>query len=706
MRTKKDKSILPKSNIKIIIIFLSVITSFSTKLQSQYPVNYQYTLLPSKVIDEIIVASSGDLAMHHIIELAGYNRPRRDDEFKDLPDESKYMIEKLRQYGLDNFKVEKFGKTTTWRGIEGSLREVSPGISKIADFEDLPPMLAEGSATTDVEAPLIWVGEGLPAFFENNTANIKGKIVLTSGSLWQVHSLAMKAGALGTVSFYSPRPLTDPIQIPNSAIGEGNGFAFLLSPREAQYLRDRLLSRENIIVSAKIKTKSEELDLHVLQCVIQGADTTASEIILTAHLYEGYVKMGADDNASGSAVLLEVAHLLNDLIKEGKIEKPKRNIRFLWVPEFSGTIPWVNAHKELVKEALCNINLDMVGLRLRDNKSFMTLYRSGFSNTSFVNDVMERYFRYVGETNTEGITDNLGRRGFSKRIVSPAGTEDPFYFKILSLHGSSDNAIFNDWSIGAPAVKLGIWPDNYYHTSEDSPDKCDPTQLRRVIFITAAGAYTMASAGDEMAIRILSEMYAGANARLGIQMGKASDMIWNASAESIKSVYKRAVYNIEGFIMAEKSAIDKVKMISETPDVLNIITNRKEKLDDLLQMHLDALRDLMIARSKEFSVPAPTLTTDDAEKSAIKIIPVPTEKARTMKYAGYNEYLRSLSPGVMTSYPYFGIVNTSEAAGLADGKRNLLQIKKMVDAQFERESPMTDILNYFNVLKEAGLMKF
>ena len=136
------------------------------------------------------------------------------------------------------------------------------------------------------------------------------------------------------------------------------------------------------MVRAKITAKSEEVDLHVPQCVIQGTDTTAGEIIFTAHLYEGYVKMGANDNASGSAVLLEVAHLLNDLIKEGKIEKPKRNIRFLWVPEFSGTIPWVNAHKELVKKALCNINLDMVGLRLflgRPSRDFSSVKEANLS---------------------------------------------------------------------------------------------------------------------------------------------------------------------------------------------------------------------------------------------------------------------------------------------------------------------------------------
>jgi aminopeptidase YwaD len=706
MIAKTYKSISFKTAMRLSFLILIIDISLSTKLQSQYPANYQYTLLPSKVVDEVIGASSGDLAMQHIFNLAGYNRPRTDSEYTNFPEETNYVMEKLREYGIGNSGIEKFGKVTTWRGIEGSLWEVSPGISKIADFEDLPVMLAEGSVSTDVTAPLIWVGEGSASFFENNPTGIKGKIVFTSGNLWMVHSLAMRAGALGTVTFSSPRPLIDPVQIPNSSINGEGGFAFILPPREAQYLRDRLLRRENITVRAKVKAKIEEIDLHVPQCVIMGSDSTAGEIIFTAHLYEGYVKMGANDNASGSAVLLEVAHLLDQLIKEGKIEKPKRNIRFLWVPEFSGTIPWVNAHLALAKNAICDINLDMAGLRLRDSKSFMYLYRSGYSNTSFASDIVESFYRYVGETNSEGITDNLGRRGFIKRIISPTGSDDPFYYKITTLHGSSDNAVFNDWSINVPGIKLGTWPDNYYHTSEDTPDKCDPTQLRRMIFISAASAYTMASAGDEMAIRILSEMYTGAATRLGIEMGKSSDLIWHGTAESMKRIYKRAVYNIEGFIMAEKSAIGKVSVISGAPDVQIMINSRKEKLDNLLQMQLTVLRELMITRSKELSFQPPDLNQDDAEKSAVRIIPVPAEKAKAMKYEEYNDFIKALPAQFLNSNRYFGIVNISEAAGLADGKRNLLQIKKMVDAQFERESPLKDIVNYFNVLKEAGLMKW
>jgi aminopeptidase-like protein len=690
---------------RICFLFLLILFINLRSLYSQYPVNYQYTLLPSKIIDELIGAASGDLAMLHINEMAAYSRPRTDSEYKNSPNEIDYLIGKLREYGIKNFRIEKFGKITTWRGLEGSLWEVSPGISKIADYNDLPEMLAEGSEPADVKAPLIWAGEGLPSFFETNPANLKGRIILTSGSPLSVHSRALKAGALGTISYYSPRPFIDPIQIPNTGI-TGGGFAFMLPPREGQLLRDRLLRYETIIAHAHVNSKNEEIDIQVPQCVIEGSDTTAGEILFTAHLFEGYVKMGANDNISGSAVLIEVAHVLNDLINEGRIPRPVRNIRFLWVPEFTGTIPWANSHPEIIRKALCDINLDMVGLRLRDSKSFMYLHRSGFSTSHFVNDVMESYYRYVGETNSEGITDYLGRRGFTRRIVSPTGTDDPFYYRISSLHGSSDNAVFNDWGIGVPGVKMITWPDDYYHTSEDNPDKCDPTQLRRVIFIAAAGAYTMASADDAMAIRILSEMYAGTCTRMGIQMAKSSDMIWNASAGTMKNVFKRASYNLEGFIMAEKSAMEKIRQISENQEVISTLISGKEKLDNLLQIQLSALRELMITRSKELSVSPADLKPDNLETTALRIIPVPTEKKMTMGFEGDIKYISALSAEFRNTNSYKEIINTSEAAGLADGKRNLLQIKKMVDAQFEKESPLQDMINYFKVLKEAGLMKF
>ncbi|MFN8240914.1 MAG: DUF4910 domain-containing protein [Bacteroidales bacterium] len=686
-------------------LLLCVLLSFPGKLFSQFPVNYQYTLLPNQVVDEILGYSSGDLAMHHINELAPYTRPRTDEELKGTLAESAYIMSKLKEYGLSNYSLDIAGSTTTWRAIEGSIWETGEKMSKLADISDVPEMLVEGSQPADLTAQLIWVGEGMRDWFTANQSSVKGKIVVTSSSPGSVHSAALAAGALGTISFYSPRPYIDPIQIPNTGIGR-TGFAFMLPPREGMLLRDRLTRRENITVRVKVKSITQPVTLQVPQCLIEGKDPAAPEIIITAHLFEGYVKMGANDNMSGSAVILEVAHILNQLITEGRIAKPERSIRFLWVPEFSGTIPWVNNHLAEVRNALCNINLDMVGLRLRDSRSFMYLHRSGFSTASFANDVMESYFRYVGETNVEGITDNLGRRGFSRRIVSPTGTDDPFYYRISSLHGSSDNAVFNDWSINVPGMKLITWPDDYYHSSEDNPDKCDPTQLRRVIFITAAGAYTLASANPSNASRLASESYSLSMLRLGAQEARSGDMIWTASKENITSVYKRAVYNLEGATLAEKAAVDRLLILGRDQMVVAVVNSTKSRLDKVLDSHIENLKDIMKSRCKALGIPDIQISNDEVEKNASRVVPAITQNVRSMGYGGDSKFISEVLSEFRRTHPYNGIFNVDEVAGLADGKRTLLQIKKMIDAQFERETPLQDIINYYQVLKEAGLMQY
>jgi hypothetical protein len=688
----------------VIMVSLLLVNGFSV-LHGQYPANYQYTILPAGMIDEIIVASSGEKALHHINNLAPYTRPRLAGEFPDKLSETIYIMGKLKESGIKTFSLDKVGKTSTWRGIEGTVTEISPGASEIADFTDLPEMLVQGSQNTDIRAQLVWAGEGQTSFFTEKGTSLKGKIIVTSGNVMMVHGRVIKAGAAGTISIYNGRELTDPLQVPNYGIG-GGGFAFILPPREGVLLRDRLLRLEKIEVAVKVKTTSEPVDLVVPQCLIEGSDTAAGEIIITAHLFEGYVKMGANDNMSGSAVILESAWLLNRLITEGKIPKPVRSIRFLWVPEFEGTIPWVNMHLVKVRKAVCNINLDMVGLNLRENKSFLCFNRSGYSTATWANDVMENCFRFVGETNMEGITDDLGRRGFSKRIVAPTGTDDPFYYRIMSLYGSSDNAVFNDWRINVPGLKMNTWPDNYYHSSEDNPDKCDATQLRRAIFITSTSAYTMALADDQLAQRIVSEVFTSAAIRLGIQAGKSNDIVWNSDKENIQSSYKRAAYNLEGSTLAEIAALDKIKQISVQPPVVTLMNSRKQRLDDQLQIQLASLREVMLSRCRILGIQPVEIRQDETEKAAVKIVPVPTEKVKTMGSMNRRGYLSVVSPEFLKENPYSKIVNIDEASGLANGSRNLLQIKKMVDAQFERESPLQDIVNYFKVLKQAGLMQY
>lgn len=688
---------------KLLLTIALISLSGLASVFAQYPPNYHYTFLDQGVTDEIIALSSGDLAFRHIIELAGYSRSRKASEFVNNFPESDYVISRLKEYGINDYKIERFGKVSTWRGLEGSLWEIEPGLSKIADFNDLPLMLASGSNSTEVEAPIVWIGDGSPSFLES--ADLKDKVVLTSANLRSVHSRVMKLGALGTVSFYSPRPLVDPVQIPSSRIS-GEGFGFVLPPREAHLLRDRLSRGEEIKVKVSIKSTTEELEMQVPTCVIKGTDADADEIIITAHIFEGYVKMGANDNLSGSAVILEVANVLNQLINDGIIERPKRNIRFLWVPEFSGTIPWVDSHKDIIDRTIFNLNLDMVGLNLRESQSFFCFHKSGYSTASYANDVVESYYRYVGETNRQGITDRMGRRGFAKRIVSPTGTDDPFYYRIMTLHGSSDHAVFNDANIGVPGLKMITWPDNFYHTSNDRPENCDPTQLRRAIFITAASTYTIASADDDMAIRIASDISGFSSHRMGIQLAKAMDQLSKAGSENIESIYKRSVYNLEGLALGEIASLMKLEELIEEKGSMDFLSNQKVNLEQISATHLLSLRQYMEKRCANLGINPVSIKLSALEKRLAQITPAHTSLIREHGYRTVQRDISALSPEIREGKTFRNIVNTNELAGLAGGAYSVLDIKKMLDSQFEMESPLDEIMNYLELMKEAGLITF
>ena len=48
-------------------------------------------------------------------------------------------------------------------------------------------------------------------------------------------------------------------------------------------------------------------------------------------------RLGADDSASGCAVMLEAARVLKKLIDEGKLPMPERSLRWLFMSECYGS---------------------------------------------------------------------------------------------------------------------------------------------------------------------------------------------------------------------------------------------------------------------------------------------------------------------------------------------------------------------------------
>jgi len=690
-------------------LILTFLLFFGLKVAAQFTPHYQWTLLEKKLMDQIIGEASGETALAYDIEMAGYTRNRLSDEYKTVLWESQFVMDKLKEFGISSARLERFGEMRpTWDGISGELWEVSPGLKKLADYDDQVAMLVSGSQDADVEAELIWIGEGRPAEYKD--LDVKGKIVVTNAGAGSVYNLITEGGAVGILSFNSPRPLADPIQMPYGGLGgrgggQAKGFAFQMPPREGIFIRDRLLRGEKIRVHAKVKVAMENVDLQVPTCVLPGTDPNAGEVIFSAHIFEGYIKQGANDDISGGACLLEMARMLNTMYNDGRLPRPARSIRFIWVPEFSGTGPWVNAHKDIMEKTLCNINLDMVGILLSQSQSFFNLERTTFGNPHYINDVMENYFRYVGETNRTSLVLS-GREGYLNRIVAPSGSDEPFYYAIEGHYGASDHEVFNDWAVGVPAIMMITWPDLFYHTSQDLPNKLDPTQLKRCCVIGAAGAYTIASADAGMAMKIAGETASNSVRRMGHQLARALDELSKATTANFAPVYKKVRGYIEGTLMNETETVEtSLELAPGNAELAATVAIQTAQLKKMAEAQLAILDQNMKVLATRLSVAPVSLKPDDLEKKAITIVPFTTPKVKEAGYGGYRQFMpggggqRGQGGGVPS-----GVANTSELERLCNGKHNALQIKQMLDTQFPRESSLQGIIDYIEVLKTAGLV--
>jgi hypothetical protein len=448
--------------------------------------------------------------------------------------------------------------------------------------------------------------------------------------------------------------------------------------------------------------------MEVVTCAIPGTDPAAGEVIFSAHSFEGISKQGANDNTSGSAAILESARVLKKLVDDGSLPKPKRTIRWVWGPEFSGIGKWAGEHKDLMAKTLCNINMDMVGEWLSKNQAFFCMMRTTYGNPHYINDVMENIYRYVGEGNRERIQNRGTAFRVPVRIVAPFGADEPFWYSIETHYGASDHEVFNDWGVGVPGIMMIAWPDRWYHTSGDTADKSDATQMKRAALIGAAGAYTVATADDAATVKLASEITSNAARRIGHQMMVGLETMNGASAEGLAEAYRLARSFIDAAVINEKDTLDStLELAANKAAVGATVTKLKASVEAMGTANRAALQAHMEAAAQRLGLKPVVLAMSEEEKKAAKIFPKATAKVKADGYTGYRKFIDAVPAAERAKYVYATeLANPTEVQLLSDGKHSVLDMRAMLDGQFQRKSTIKGIMNYLAILKLAGLVEF
>jgi len=701
---------------KLIVFACITLLLFSAEAIGQKYPWAQKTILPMKIVDAIANEVSGKTAHNHAILMAGFNHNRPPEEYTNLFLETEYVYKKALEYGFDEVKIEKWDMPGRrfWDGEMGELWEISPHYRKIADYDDMTAHLASGSVTGEYEGELIYVGNGTVDEFKGK--DVTGKILLTSGRGSRALSVGFSKGAIGVISYSNVHPMDDVYQVAWSGITSRRGggipegakvFGFNFSYRAGFELMNRLLRGEKIRLKAKVKATTYPGKMEVVVTTINGREKPEEEVVYTAHLFEGITKQGANDNISGCCVLLEVGRTLIKLMNEGVIERPKRTMRFIFPPEISGTRAYLQRYPEKMKGMLVNINLDMVGEYLFKNKASMNLMTTPYSRPSYLNDVLESFYEFVGATNREYINTRSAFQ-FSYPMFDPYGSRDPFYYNIDMYYGASDHVVFNSlWGINIPSVMMIDWPDLNYHASSDRPENMDPTQLKRVSFITAAGGLAIADAGDFYALNIAADIAARGNGRIAYQFRRAVELLTDAKTGEMPEIYKHGVNLITIGTIKEKETLHSLESLIE-PDskvkeyICSYCSEAGVKMNSFLEKYKSHYT--LLAGLRNTTPVFPELTAE--EKEADGIIPKIVESTKGAFPA--NLINEKVSEDDIKRLSTIGRSAQGELRGLINGKRSALRIWNVLNAEYSlpyyKPLKLKDVTNYLKLLEMAGII--
>ena len=657
---------------------------------------------------------SGDAAYEHLRFTTQFHKP--DGGTPGLMEIAKYVEAKAKEYGLADVKLIKQAHTSpSWEARRAELWMVEPDIQLLGSLNQSQLHIADYSRSADVTAEVIDVGSGLTdKDYEGKT--VSGKIVFAWGNPGAVMNEAVwKRGAAGIIYHPDPSVIDYPLntvshpdqirwnRVPQqSSDGKPATFAFVLSHRQAVAFKNVLAtSKTPVKVHAVIEANFDANDKW--QVMVEGfirGEIQDQDVLLTGHMQEE--KFSANDDGSGVASTLEIARALTKLIKEGRLPKPKRNLRFWWVTEISSQRQYFADNPNEVGKILCNVNQDMVGAnQAQDIMRVQNVTRLPFSRWHWLNDVTETVIDFVVRTNTQQLSEiqaGTPANPYPKPILARLDSRHRYNAAMVPYHNNTDHMTFTEAPIGKPGITFTNWPDNYIHTSDDDLWNIDRTQLQRNAFAVAAIGFTVANADEKSLPIIGNEFYGRAAMRLSEDFKVASTLLTTASESNRSERYKQALNQVQEALKREEMAIDALMQITKAARPL--MSELRDGLKRTADGHILNLRSRYLVLYNE-SAPG-SLPLSAKETELMDVVP--------QLVAGPKDFLPRRNQ--VKNVPKLHSIMAFEILNFVDGKRTGLDIYNAVSAEALRAGETyygtvtpEMVSEYLQNLEAAGLVK-
>jgi aminopeptidase YwaD len=719
------------SRIMIVLSLLFALFGISFQTYPQLPGRVNQALLTPLAAETMALLAneiSGQMAFDNQVKLAGAPWLRDSNEFSGTLYESRQISELVHGYGIETTRLERYPAPGSFDyAHEGEFWLLAPERRLIARLGADAALVAQGSVTADVTGELVYIAplgdEEIKRLAEAGPQEkYRGKLALMWAHARGEAAKALDAaGIQGVISFSAQDRYLDPNQVIYSS-GQYAGYQNLklgmtISWRQWTELLEDLGGSQKVVVRARTRVGKYPNKYEAVYSWIPGREPQAKGVVFTAHLFEGYTKRGANDDMSGCVIQLEILRALNKLIAAGQLPQPRRTLHFLWPNEISGTYEFIKQHPGFADKASININMDMVGEGLRKNNALFTMSECPGHLPSYLDGLAKSIMNFVWRTNDIVYLPDAPRgrprgQNFPVPMIEKNGSTDAFRFFIHRATGGSDHICFNNSSVAVPGIEFFVWPDQWYHSDGDTPDKGDPTEMKRVAFIGAAVAWAAANCTDDVVAGLAEAASSFGYGRIAErEIPRAQAHIERAEAKNLSAETARALNLVEYGAQREIGALRSIEEIyTGSTAARAVVANRVQQWN----LYRAALRDLVMGyariRAAQLGSPVPAEPAGDAVQAkyqSIRPALVPTVMGREFQVSAneqYSKYLKE-TPEALKS---MGITAQQAAAIVnnVNARRSVTDIRNAVAAELDEDVPLNGVILYLELLRKIRWVVF
>lgn len=417
-----------------------------------------------RTVPAFLRAADGRKMIHTTKAVAQTDRWNSFDKFHETTDA---IVQKYREGGAitEVDSIQTGGQIGSGRWIIQEAQDVqaatvdiiSPVRKRLLDYKQNPWHVVQwtsGTPTGGTTAELVLL-EDVKELDRLPGNALSGKIVLTSLNIRDIMEPLANKGAIGVITDI-PVP-GNPDALAWTKFGWGavpmrsataKLVGLVISQNQGKRLRQLYQRHGHLLLEVNVEVRRYVGSHDVVSGIVKGADNPQDEVWAIAHSGEP----GAVDNASGVAVTVEIARILESLIDQGVIRRPRRTIRLLNAYECFGFFHYLET-KPRLQTPLAGVCIDEVGHKAKYCNNRLEWHATIPMSAGFVDWIGYRILGRVLRSSRAGY--NLSYEPFMSTADTLIG--DPKYgfpCPWITTHHKAPNKAVDAYHSSADQVEL------------------------------------------------------------------------------------------------------------------------------------------------------------------------------------------------------------------------------------------------------------